>query len=120
MSIIKAKADELYAALKGVAPDRLRLYEDLGATVDPPGVMLGPPRLQWESYCSELTSATFIVIVMAAMDERAMETLWDLVPLVSDAVSAVEDAVVTTASPGVFNANGTDLPSYELTVECSL
>lgn len=118
MSIVKAKAEELETAAKTVP--NVRFYRDLGATVDPPALVIGPPRLQWESYCVDPTSATFIVIVMVAMNERAQEALWDLVPLVAAAMSDVEDAVVTTASPGVFNAGGTDLPSYEITVEVSL
>jgi hypothetical protein len=118
MNQISAKAGELFAALRTV--DRLRVYEDLGAIVDPPGALVGPPRLQWEAYCAEPTTATFVVIVGVALDERATETLFELVPLAADALANVEDATVATATPGVFNSNGTDLASYEITVEVSL
>jgi hypothetical protein len=115
---IKQAADDLFAALRTVK--RLRVYEDLGATVDPPGALLGPPQLRWEAYCPDPTTATFVVIVAVALNERATETLWELVPLAAAALAEVDNATVGTATPGVFNANGTDLASYEITVEVSL
>jgi hypothetical protein len=118
MNVVHAKALELEAAAKTV--EGARFYRDLGTTMDPPALVIGPPRLQWEGYGGEPTSATFIVIVMVDMNERAQEALWDLVPLVSEAMSGVDDAVVMSATPGVFNANGTDLPSYEMNLEVAL
>lgn len=118
MSAVKDVAEALELALKGVAG--LRAYRDPGASVDPPGAVLGPPSLVWGGYCSGPVSATFLVYVLEKADGRALERLWDWVPLVSAAIDSVPDAVVIRADPGVYNSGGTDLPTYELTVEVSI
>ena len=111
--------EQLRAAVRTV--EGVRVYEDPSATVRPPAAVVGPPRLQWEAGCLGPTSATFIVIIMVALDKRAVEQLLDLVPKVADAIDEqVIDAAVISADPAIFNAGGTDLPSYELTVEVSL
>lgn len=119
MSVQQAAA-ELEAAVRQV--DGVRLYRDPSAAmVDPPAALVGPPRLTWDGVCSGPTAATFVVYVLASMDERAVAQLWDLVPLVAEAINEhVRDAVVTEANPGVFDAGGNDLPSYEITVEVAL
>lgn len=119
MTTVKEAAEQLEVALRTV--EGVRVYRDPSATVDPPGVLIAPPRLRWEDYCAgPPTSATFVVIVMVAMDARAVEELWEWVPLVAAAIDTVPDAAVAAANPGVFNSGGTDLPSYEITVEVSL
>ncbi|OLT46487.1 hypothetical protein BJF85_16725 [Saccharomonospora sp. CUA-673] len=119
MSVQQA-ATALEDALRHV--DGARVYRDpAGAVADPPALLVGPPRLTWEGICGGPTSATFVVYVMAAMDERAVSRLWELVPVVAAAIDEhVRDAVVTEANPGVFDAGGNNLPSYELTVEVAL
>lgn len=119
MSVQQAAA-ALEAAVRQV--DGVRFYRDpSGAVADPPAALVGPPRLTWDSMCSGPTAATFVVYVLASMDERAVAQLLDLVPLVAEAINEhVRDAVVTEANPGVFDAGGQDLPSYEITVEVNL
>jgi hypothetical protein len=117
MSIVADAALALEAALKTVAG--LRLYR-LGETVDPPGIVVGPPQLVWESYGAGPATATFAVFVMVAMDDKALERLWEYVTPVAEAVESVADAVVRSADPGVYAAGTTDLPCYTLQVEMSL
>ncbi|TKG58053.1 hypothetical protein [Prauserella endophytica] len=117
--LVAERAEELRAAARTV--DGVRVYEDPSATVRPPGVFVGPPRLQWQAMSSAPTSATFVVIVMVAMDKRALGRLLELTPRVAEAIdSLLPDAAVMSADPGVFLSGGTDLPSYEITVEVSL
>lgn len=111
-------AAELRAAADAV--DGVRTYKDPAAPVTPPAVIVGPPQLRWEAMSPAPSSATFIVYLMVPMDARALDNLLGLVPLVTAALDALPDAAVTSANPGVFNAGGADLPSYEITVEVSL
>jgi hypothetical protein len=104
----------LESALKAVP--NIRVYTSPGAVVDPPGVLVGPPALTWEAFSSDPTQATFVVYAITRADDRALERLWDLVPLVAAAVDTVPDAATTQANPSAFN----DLPCYEITVEVSL
>lgn len=115
---VKEAAEALEAALKAV--DGLRVYRESDASVDPPAAVLGAPSLSWEAFCSGPTSATFPVYLIVPASGRAVEQLWDLVPLVADAIEQVPDAAVTEASPGAYLAGGQQLPSYDITVEVSL
>jgi hypothetical protein len=116
--VVGAAAEALAEALRTV--EGLRVHTDPGALLDPPAAVVGPPALAWEGYDAAPTSARFVVVVVVAMDERALPRLWDLVPLVAAAVDTVPDAVLRTADPGVWSANGADLPSYELLIEVAL
>lgn len=97
----------------------LRAYNDPAATIQPPAAVVGPPELEWEGYTSAVMLARFVVYLVTTTGAHVLEQLWDLVPLV---VSAVEDqvpgaTVLPPASPGVFNAGGTELPCYQITIE---
>ncbi len=118
MSQISDVRDSLNVALKTV--QGLRVYSDLGESMDPPAAIVGPPRLNWEAQCPGPTSARFLVYVVVGADERALENLWRWVELAADALDGVLDATVIRADPGTFNSGGNDLPSYEITVEVSL
>lgn len=102
----------------------VRVYEDLSARVDPPGIVIGLPALSWGAMCPDAqpTQADFPLWVIAAMNSRAQETLWGLMPRVIEALEASGlDAVVPGgASATPYNSGGTDLPSYQLTVEVPL
>lgn len=100
--------------------DGVRYYADLAATVDPPGTIVSPPALSWESHCADPTEAQFVVYLITNANERAVDVALDLLPTVTDAIETVPDAVVTAAIPGVWTAGTNDLPSYEITVEVSL
>ncbi|HEY0638713.1 MAG TPA: hypothetical protein VGD67_13770 [Pseudonocardiaceae bacterium] len=116
MSPVKDAADGLVAALGAV--DRLKVYTDPAATVTPPGVVLGPPSLAWEAYCTAPSSARFLVYVVEKGDARALERLWDLVPLVAEAVDSVAGAAVVRADPGSWGTP--ELPAYIIEVEYGL
>lgn len=122
MSTPKEARAELGEALKALAaePHQFRYYDNLGANIDPPATLVGLPRLAWESGCGEPTSATFLVYLVVPLDDRAVDRLQDMLPVVVDAIESVPDAVVTTATPLVSPFGGRDLPAYEITVEVSL
>lgn len=115
MSAVADIAEALYAALAGV--QGVRVYRDPAAPIDPPASVLAAPSLSWDGPCHEPSTASFRVYVIVAMDDRALDRLWDLVPQVAEAVDTVPEAVVTRATPGVYTSGGVDLPSYDLTVE---
>lgn len=119
MSAVAETSQALAAALRTVP--KLRVYTDPGAVIDPPGVLVGPPRLTWGGYVGDPTDALFVVTLAVPADDRALERLWDLVPQVAEAIDTVPDAVVRSAEPGMWTTgNGTDLPCYLINVECSL
>ncbi len=110
--------EALSAALESV--EGLRVYRDPGAVLDPPAALVGPPMLTFGGPSSDPVNGRFVVVVAVAFDDRAMKALWQLVPRVSAAVESHVDAVVTEASPGVWQNGAISLPCYELSVEMSL
>jgi len=118
MGTIRDRAEALSEALSTV--DGARVYTDPAATIDPPGIVLGPPALFWESGCLQPTSARFLVYVVETNDDRAIERLWDLVPQVSAVVDLLPSAAVITANPGTYTSGGTELPAYLIQVEVNL
>ncbi len=114
---VQAAAQDLETALSGV--EGLRYYP-LGSNVDPPGLVMGPPALTWEAYCLTPTTATFPVFLVTALDDRALEQLFQYVVPVSEALEAVTDAAVQNASPGTYLAGTQELPCYTLSVEVAL
>jgi hypothetical protein len=120
---VKAAAEALEAALRTV--DGLRVFRDPGATVDPPAAILGAPALGWRAFCPAPTSARFTVFVVVAANERAMEQLWDLVPVVAAAVEEqVQEASVrdgdAAALPTTFPTGGSNLPAYAIEIDYEL
>lgn len=116
-NVVQDAALALETALKTVTG--LRLYR-LGENIDPPGIVVGPPKLDWTGFCGDPTEATFAVFLIEAMDDRSLERLWVWVAPVSVAVDSVQDAVVRSANPGVYEAGTTSMPCYVLNVEVSL
>ncbi|NIH81691.1 hypothetical protein [Amycolatopsis viridis] len=117
MRTVSEAAQQIETALKTV--DKLRVYP-LGDDIDPPGLLIGAPQLTWDGYGSAPTTATFPVFLIVAMDERALELLWQLVTPVTAALDTVQDAVVQSADPGTFPAGSQNLPCYSFSVEVSL
>lgn len=118
MGAVADVANALRDALAGVPG--VRAYTDVGAMVDPPAAVLGPPRLTWQGPCSDPIDAMFLVYVVVSADARSLERLWDLTLLVAEAIESVSDAVVRSANPGVFNTAGVDLPCYEISIEVGI
>ena len=113
------EAAEAIKAALGEVPG-IRVYTDLGAVVDPPGVVIGPPRLLWETQESDPTSAEFLIYAVVASDGRSIERMWGLASIVAPALDTVPTAVVKRADPGSFAVGTTSLPAYEIYVEMSL
>jgi len=117
---VKTASDTIVAALNAVEGMTGRATSDLGATVNPPALVLGPPALMWEGVCDGPTSARFLVYAVESVDERALVRLWVLVPLVAAALDALPDVSVIRADPGAYLAGGPELPCYEIQIEVSL
>jgi len=118
MSAIADAVAMLDAAAKTVPG--VEVSTDLGAALNPPTVMISPPQLSWDGYNVEPTEATFLVFVIVAFDDYAIEKLYQLVPQVAAALDANTDGSVRTAAPAVFQSGGHDYPAYEITCEVPL
>jgi hypothetical protein len=118
VSAVADMAEALEAALETITADQT--YRDPGANIVLPATVLGPPALIWEGMCDGPTSARFLVYAIAAANEEAPETLPDFAIVVAAAIDAVPNAVVTRADPAVYVTGTTQLPCYQLTIECSL
>lgn len=118
MTSVREAVDGLQTALETV-PD-LGVYQDPGATVQGTGAVITPPSVVWGAYRSEPTEATFIVHLVVPFDEYATARLYDLVEPVQAAIEADPMFAVTSATPGLLQQGGTQLPTYALTVEVGL
>ncbi|MCW6008501.1 hypothetical protein K1W54_28750 [Micromonospora sp. CPCC 205371] len=121
MSTVAEADAALTAAIQALPKDEIRLHPDVGAAVDPPAAVVGPPALLWEGACLEPTTARFLVYVIVSPDaERAKERLYALVPMVANALDQVTDASVIRADPGRYPTSDGDLPAYEIQVDVAL
>jgi hypothetical protein len=118
MSAVSDVSGTILAALEGVGG--VNATADVGKTLDPPSLVLGPPALMWQGVCSGPTSARWLVYAVVPADERALERLWELVPAVADALDALPDVSVIRADPGAYVNGGVELPCYEIQIEVSL
>lgn len=91
-----------------------------GDVVDPPGYTVSAPTLAFQSACDYPTDAEFTVFVFVPFSERAIEQLLELSIAAAAAIDAKTDAVVLEATPGVFRAGTTEIPTYELVVSYAL
>lgn len=114
--------DELTNGLNVALGTVVRVYRDGTDTVAPPGIVIGPPQINWEAMDNGITSITFTLYLIVQSDARMMSRLFDLVEPVADAVwDNVPNAAVTSASPSSWPINDTtSLPCYQFTVEMSL
>jgi len=99
-------------------PD-VRVYDDPGATIQPPGVVVSVPTLTWGGVFVQPREAEFTVTYSVAMDDRAPSRLLDAVAEVSEAITD-PDFVITSATPGIYTSNGVELPSYSFTIATTL
>ncbi|MDG4790375.1 hypothetical protein O7626_31400 [Micromonospora sp. WMMD1102] len=122
---IKNAANDLYDALKALeGTTGLRVYRDIagpGAAIQPPAVVLSAPRFAWQTGCvGAPTDARWLVYVIAAAGERALEVLWGYLPAVAEAIDSVPSAAVIQADPGAYQASSAELPCYEIQVDVGL
>lgn len=110
-------AEQIRNALKLA---KVRIYDDPAAELVPPAALVFAPELTL-SVGDDATEAMFPVLLVVANDESSVDRLAKLIPVVAAAIHEhVEDAVVRSAHPGVYNAGGTQLPCYQLNVEMAL
>lgn len=119
MSTISEAAQALIDALATV--EDLRVISDGTSALDPPCALLGPPQIDWTTYGRGPSQATFTVLLAVPANDRATESLWQLVETVADAIQSTVNAVVRSAFPvSVTVSQGADLPAYQLQTEVSL
>lgn len=97
----------------------VRVYGDPGATIQPPGIIVGVPSLEWAGMFVEPTSAEFTITYSVKMDSRSPERLLEAVQQVSEAITDPDFSIVS-ASSGVIVSNNTELPSYSFVVSVAL
>ncbi len=104
----------------GEAVDGVRRYQ-LGDALDPPSVHVTAPVLTWDTPGSEPSSGVFTVVLVVPADDRALDLLDELVPLVVAAIDADVDlnAAVRRAEPGTWDVGGQPLPCYFIETEVS-
>lgn len=107
---------ELQAVLKAVPG--VRVTADMAAKLDPPFLVVSPPKLTYDAYRSTPTEATFQVPLVVAGDERAAERLLDLLPAVEQVIYDSESAVLTDAVAGSWG--NPSLPCFLLTIEVAV
>ena len=107
----------LKAAVAGVPG--VTVYTDPGATIDPPGVVVGLPEASGTgTYSTPLPNELRLnVYLVVAADDTAEDRLVKLLDQLSEVVFEATDFVVTQAQPGTWQTSNTDLPCYVLTVE---
>ncbi|WP_145982698.1 MULTISPECIES: hypothetical protein [unclassified Pseudonocardia] len=119
MDVLTARS-ELIDLLRDSLGSTVRVYDALDARVDPPGIMVSLPELEWDAAFVEPTSALFQVAYIVKFDNRATESLLAAVSKVSDAIDH-PDMVITRASTGSWSSSeGSGLPSYNFTVSVAL
>lgn len=107
--------EALRAALKHVSGVRGCVLGE--RVIDPPATILAPPRLEWSLHGQVPTEATFEVALVVAMGDRTTTQLLTLLPRVIAAIDAVPDAVVRSATAGIYPAAPKDLPAYLISVD---
>ncbi|NBH01940.1 hypothetical protein [Amycolatopsis sp. SID8362] len=112
----------LKAALEAVGQLDGRVYENPAATVTGVGAVIAPPTVEWGSYGHDAgpTEAAFVVHLVVPFDEYATTRLYELVEPMREAIEGDPLFSVTSASPGLLQQGGTQLPTYALTVDVGL
>jgi hypothetical protein len=111
----KAQIAEILDAVRDVVGLRID-KSGLGLT-DPPAFTLGPPSLTWSDLSDTPTSTSYDGILYVPADERAVDRLLTLLPLVVAQIESVAEPVVTAAAPQLFRVGASDLPAYRITIE---
>jgi hypothetical protein len=118
---LEALEAALSAASASLPDDQaFRVYTEPGASVDPPGAVLGPPTFAWEGLSPSPRTATWPVLLVAPAGGDALSALLGLLPAVTQALDETVDCVMQTATPDAYRAGGAELPAYLLQVEVAL
>ena len=105
----------LTATLTGTG---IRVLTDVMRSPDVPCLIVTMPTLTYDAYRVGPTEASFDVPLVVSSDDRTGEQLMGLLPIVEQAISDSEDAVLTGAKPGSWGSP--PLPSYLLTIEVAV
>jgi hypothetical protein len=98
----------------------VRAYTDPGADIDPPGVVIGLPTIEFETYggikSPGPTEATLTLYLVVRADDRATSNLSGLIDQVANAIWSVADYSVMRSQPGIWVTSNNQLPCYVLDV----
>lgn len=116
----------IQVALGGVAG--MRVYEIESAAATSPGgqgetaaIVSAPSPVLFETFCSGPTSATYVVTIVAGWVPGIVATLLAAVEATVVAIeTGIRGAAVTNVVASIFAPDGTELPCYQITVECPM
>lgn len=123
MTSIQDAAAALRAALETVEALDKRVTEDPGQAVTGASLaVIAPPIVSWDSFGRGAgpTAATFVVHLAVPFDQYATERLYQLVEPVVAAIESDPLFSVVSASPGLLQQGGSQLPTYAITVDVGL
>ncbi|GAB3372553.1 hypothetical protein [Amycolatopsis echigonensis] len=122
MTKVQDAVARLKAALSTVAALDGRVYDDPGATAGgPAAAVISPPSVEWAGFCGgEPSSASFVVHLVVPFDQYSTARLFELVEPVVKSIADGTPFVVSSASPGLLQQGGTQLPTYAITVDVGL
>ncbi|MBB4689824.1 hypothetical protein [Amycolatopsis jiangsuensis] len=121
MSSITDAVAALHTVLDSVAELDKRVYEDPGQSVTGVGAVITPPTVSWGGFGGpEPSEATFVVHLVVPFDQYATARLYQLVEPVVAAIEGDPLFAVSSASPGLLQQGGTQLPTYAITVDVGL
>lgn len=122
MTSVQDAAAALRAALETVEALDKRVTEDPGQAVTGTSLaVIAPPVVSWGSFGgSEPTDATFVVHLVVPFDQYATARLYQLVEPIVSAIEASPLFSVASASPGLLQQGGAQLPTYAITVDVGL
>lgn len=99
-----------------------RVVTTVAASVSPPAVVVGPPRLMWSDYgslmCSgQPTTCQWNVYLVVALNQYAIDYLLNQVASITSAIEDLTPAVVLGCGPGFYPSPDGSMPAYIITVQ---
>lgn len=111
---------EALAQVCETIPD-LRVLRQPGVAGAPPLVYIPPASLTWGGYAHAPTEAVFELVLAVASSPAAIEALYALLPLVTEAIDDSDvDATVVSAEPGLWRTGTVEYPAYFIRIEAAI
>lgn len=118
LSQVATGSQVLADAVALVIPD-MRVVINVVAPIQPPCVVIGPPRLYWRGYNQQgqPTTGAWNIYLVVALNQYALDELTRLIADVSRAIEVYTPGVVLGAAPGIYPSPQGGLPSYIFSVQ---